>query len=147
MATVIDLHSRAVVGWAVAAHMRTSLVTAALDMALAARNPAAGVIFHSDRGCQYTSSVFDSYCTENNIRRSLGRTGICYDNAVSESFFATYKKELIHTRPWPSVADVEKETNDWISNYYNTIRRHSTLGYLTPIEYELGYRQLSQLAA
>src|ERR1019366_8299493 len=98
-------------------------------------------------GCQYTSSVFDAYCTENDIRRSLGRTGICYDNAVSESFFATYKKELIHTRPWPSVADVEKETNDWISNYYNTIRRHSTLGYLTPIEYELGYRQLSQLAA
>jgi transposase InsO family protein len=147
LATVIDLHSRTVVGWAIAAHMRTSLVTAALDMAITARNPAAGVIFHSDRGCQYTSSVFDAYCTENDIRRSLGRTGICYDNAVSESFFATYKKELIHTRPWPSVADVEKETNDWISNYYNTIRRHSTLGYLTPLEYELGYRQLSQLAA
>ena len=147
LATVIDLHSRAVVGWAVAGHMRTSLVTAALDMAIAARKPPAGVIFHSDRGCQYTSSVFDAYCTRNNIRRSLGRTGICYDNAVSESFFATYKKELIHTRPWPTIADVERETRDWIRNYYNTIRRHSTLGYLTPREYELGYRQLSQLAA
>ena len=99
LATVIDLYSRKVIGWAVAAHMRASLVTAALDMAIAARKPSAGVIFHSDRGCQYTSSVFDAYCTENNIRRSLGRTGICYDNAVSESFFATYKKELIHTRP------------------------------------------------
>jgi putative transposase len=147
LATVIDLHSRAVVGWAIAGHMRTSLVTAALDMALAARRPPAGVIFHSDRGCQYTSSVFDAYCTENNIRRSLGRTGICYDNAVSESFFATYKKELIHTRPWPTIAYLERETGDWIGNYYNMIRRHSTLGYLTPIEYELGYRQLSQLAA
>jgi transposase InsO family protein len=83
--------------------MRTSLVTAALDMAIAARKPPAGVIFHSDRGCQYTSSVFDAYCTKNNIRRSLGRTGICYDNAVSESFFATCKKELIHTRPWPTI--------------------------------------------
>jgi transposase InsO family protein len=147
MATVTGLHSRAVVGWAVAGHMRTSLVTAALDMALAARKPAAGVIFHSDRGCQYTSSVFDSYCKENDIRRSLGRTGICYDNAVSESFFATCKKELIHTRPWPTLAALEKETRDWITGYYNTIRRHSTLGYLTPMEYELGYRQLSQLAA
>ena len=116
-------------------------------MAIAGRKPPAGVIFHSDRGCQYTSSVFDEYCTENNIRRSLGRTGICYDNAVSESFFATYKKELIHTRPWPTLANLEKETSDWIGNYYNPIRRHSTLGYLTPEEYELGYRQLSQLAA
>jgi transposase InsO family protein len=96
---------------------------------------------------QYTSSAFDAYCTENNIRRSLGRTGICYDNAVSESFFATYKKELIHTRPWPTLANLEKETSDWIGNYYNLVRRHSTLGYLTPGEYELGYRQLSQLAA
>jgi transposase InsO family protein len=147
LATVIDLYSRKVIGWAVAAHMRASLVTAALDMAIAARKPPAGVIFHSDRGCQYTSSVFDAYCTENNIRRSLGRTGICYDNAVSESFFATYKKELIHTRPWPSLATLEKETSDWIGNYYNPVRRHSTLGYLTPGEYELGYRQLSQLAA
>jgi putative transposase len=147
LATVIDLYSRKVVGWAIAAHMRTSLITAALGMAIADRKPPAGVIIHSGRGCQYTSSVFDEYCTENNIRWSLGRTGICYDNAVSESFFATYKKELIHTRPWPSAAYLERETSDWICNYYNTIRRHSTLGYLTPREYELGYRELSQLAA
>ena len=139
LATVIDLHSRKLIGWAIADHMRTSLVTAALDMAISTRKTAPGVVFHSDRGCQYTSSVFDEYCTENNIRRSLGRTGICYDNAVSESFFATYKKELIHTRPWPSLANLEKETSDWISNYYNPLRRHSTLGYLTPEEYELGY--------
>jgi len=147
LATVIDLHSRRIIGWAVAAHMRTSLITAALDMAVAARKPAAGVIFHSDRGCQYTSSAFDAYCRANKIRRSLGRTGVCYDNAVSESFFATYKKELINTRPWPDITSLENETRDWIHNYYNTIRRHSSLGYLTPAEYELGYRQLSQLAA
>ena len=122
LATVIDLHSRKLIGWAIADHMRTSLVTAALDMAISTRKPRPGVVFHSIRGCQYTSSVFDEYCTGNNIRRSLGRTGICYDNAVSESFFATYKKELIHARPWPSLAILEKETSDWISNYYNPLR-------------------------
>jgi putative transposase len=145
--TVIDLHSRKLVGWAIADHMRTELVTAALDMAIADRKPPAGVIFHSDRGAQYTSADFDRYCKRNNIRRSLGRTGTCYDNAVSESFFATYKKELIHTRPWPTMADLKKQTCDWAENYYNTRRRHSTLGYLTPREYELGCREISQLAA
>jgi putative transposase len=116
-------------------------------MALAHRQPPAGVIFHSDRGTQYTSTIFAQYCTKNRIRRSLGRTGICFDNAVSESFFATYKKELIHTRPWPTIKHLTKETFDWIETYYNTQRRHSTLGYLTPREYELGYREINQIAA
>ena len=147
LATVIDLHSRKLIGWAIADHMRTELVTAALDMALAHRRPPVGVIFHSDRGTQYTSKDFDKYCRDNHIRRSLGRTGICYDNAVAESFFATYKKELIHTRPWPTIDHLTRETRDWIENYYNTTRRHSTLGYLTPREYELGYRTINQLAA
>jgi transposase InsO family protein len=147
LATVIDLHSRAVVGWAIADHMRTELVIAALDMALTHRAPAAGVIFHSDRGSQYTSRTFAEYCTTHGIRRSLGKTGICYDNAVSESFFATYKKELIHTRPWPTMKHLEKETFDWIETYCNTQRRHSTLECLTPREYELGYRNISQIAA
>ena len=147
LATVIDLHSRKVVGWALADHMRTELVTDALDMAITERRPPAGVIFHSDRGTQYTSGDFDAYCTKNSIRRSLGRTGICYDNAVAESFFATYKKELVHTRPWPSLKRLTEQTSDWISNYYNTIRRHSTIGYLTPAEYELGFTHINQLAA
>ncbi len=147
LATVIDLHSRTVVGWAIADHMRTSLVTDALDMAFATRNPPDGIIFHSDRGAQYTSGEFDAYCRRNGVRRSLGRTGICYDNAVAESFFATYKKELIHTRPWPGIADLTDRTKDWIENYYNATRRHSALGYLTPREYELGYRDINQLAA
>lgn len=147
IATVIDLHSRALVGWAAADHMRTSLITDALDMAIAHRHPPKGVVFHSDRGTQYTSHEFDKYCKNNNIRRSLGRTGTCYDNAVSESFFATYKKELIHTRPWPNLKSLKKETFTWIEEYYNRTRRHSTLGYLTPAEYELGYRSIHELAA
>ena len=147
VATVIDLYSRAIVGYAIADHMHTSLVTDALEMAITNRRPTAGVIFHSDRGTQYTSKEFDTYCRNNNIRRSLGRTGICYDNAVSESTFATYKKELIHTRPWPDLKSLTIATIDWIDNYFNTIRRHSTLGYLTPREYELGFREMSQLAA
>ena len=147
VATVIDLHSRAIVGYAIADHMRTSLVTDALAMAITNRAPGHGVIFHSDRGTQYTSKSFDTYCRDNNIRRSLGRTGTCYDNAVSESTFATYKKELIHTRPWPDLKTLTAATIDWIDNYFNTIRRHSTLGYLTPREYELGFRTINQLAA
>jgi transposase InsO family protein len=147
LATVIDLYSRRIVGYAVADHMRTELVTEALDMALARRQPPAGVIFHSDRGAQYTSSAFAAYCQKNNIRRSLGRTGICFDNAVSESTFASYKKELIHIRPWPDLKTLAAATADWIDNYFNVIRRHSYLGYLTPREFELGYREITQLAA
>lgn len=147
LATVIDLHDRSVVGWAIADHMRTGLVTDALDMALARRKPEPGVIFHSDRGTQYTSKEFDAYCRRNGIRRSLGHTGSCFDNAVSESLFATYKKELIHTRPWPTLESVRRATFDWIENYYNTHRRHSALNYLTPQEFSLGYREISQIAA
>lgn len=147
LATVIDLHSRAVVGFAVADHMRTSLIVEALTMALTHRNPPPGVIFHSDRGTQYTSREFDDFCSENNVRRSLGRTGICYDNAVSESFFATIKKELIHTRPWPTKKVLTKTVFEWIEVFYNRLRRHSSLDYLTPREYELGFRDVSELAA
>lgn len=147
LATVIDLHSRRVVGWAVADHLRTELVTNALEMAITQRRPTGHVIFHSDRGTQFTSQEFATFCEKNKIRRSLGRTGSCFDNAVAESFFATYKKELIHTRPWPSLAAVKKATFEWIEMYYNRARRHSTLGYLTPHEHELRYRNIHELAA
>ena len=146
LATVIDLHSRKVIGYAIGTHMRTDLIVQALQMALIHRQPEPGVIFHADRGSQYTSRYFAEFCARNGVRRSLGRTGICFDNAVSESFFATCKKELIHTRPWPTVNDLKRATFDWIENYYNTIRRHSTLGYLTPREFELGYRHIDQIA-
>ena len=146
-ATVIDLHSRKVVGYAVADHLRTSLIVEALFAALFTRKPPKGVIFHSDRGCQYTSQEFANFCTESGVIRSMGRRATCYDNAVAESFFATYKKELIHTRPWNDLTDVRQHTFLWIEGYYNRRRRHSTLGYLTPDEYELGFRKLTDLAA
>ena len=90
--------------------------------------------------------MFADNCAKNKIRRLLGRTGICYDNAVAESSFATYKKELIHTRPWPDLARLQKATFTWIEEYYNRARRHSTLNYLTPAEYELGFRNIDQIA-
>jgi transposase InsO family protein len=147
LATVIDVHSRALVGWAIADHMRTSLVTDALTMAVTHRQPPPGVIFHSDRGAQYASAEFARFCEEHHVRRSMGRTGVCFDNAVAESFFATYKKELIHTRPWPTIRHLKKATFTWVEEYYNRARRHSTLGYLTPAEYELGFRHIHELAA
>ncbi len=147
-ATVIDLHSRKVVGYAIADHLRTvDLAIEALAAALLIRKPPTGVIFHSDRGCQYTSKEFADFCAINGVRRSMGRRATCFDNAVSESFFATYKKELIHTRPWNDLTDVRQQTFLWIEGYYNRRRRHSTLSYLTPVEYELGYRKLTDLAA
>lgn len=145
LATVIDLHSRALVGWAIADHLRTDLVTDALTMAITTRTPTGKVIFHSDRGCQYTSSDFATFCRKNNITRSLGRTGSCFDNAVSESFNATYKKELIHTRPWASLDQVIRESREWFT-YYNTLRRHSFNNYLTPFEKEIGFTALEEIA-
>jgi len=135
-ATVIDCYSRKVVGFAVADHMRTDLITDALRMAIIHRDPPSGVIFHSDRGAQYTSSEFRDFCRENGVRPSVGRTGICYDNAVAESFFATLKKELIHTRPWPTIDKLRTAVFEYVESYYNRRRRHSAIGYDTPIEYE-----------
>lgn len=147
LATVIDVYSRKVIGWAIADHMRTELVIEALDMAVRHRRPPAGVIFHSDKGCQYTSRKFADYCTNHKIRRSLGRTGVCFDNAVSESLFATLKKELIHTRPWVSLSVLRKGVFSWFEEYYNRKRRHSTLGYLTPHERDMGYGSIEEIAA
>jgi putative transposase len=96
---------------------------------------------------QYTSQEFADFCAENGVTRSMGRRATCFDNAVAESFFATYKKELIHTRPWNNLREVRQHTFLWIEGYYNRRRRHSTLGYLTPLEYELGFRRLTDLAA
>jgi transposase InsO family protein len=139
LATVIDCYSRRVVGWAIAEHMRTDLITDALRMAIITRNPPPGVIFHSDRGSQYTSDEFRMFCRDNGVRPSVGRTGICYDNPVAESFFATLKKELIHTRPWPTIDKLRSAVFEYIESYYNPRRRHSTIGYDTPIEYEKKY--------
>jgi len=146
LATVIDLWSRKLVGWAVAGHMDRSLVIAALQHAIDNRKPITPVVFHSDRGSQYTSKDFAVFCENNGVVRSLGRTGSCFDNSVSESFNATLKKELIHTRPWPDVDYLNRHIFEWVETQYNKRRRHSYLGYLTIEEYELGYRSLDEIA-
>jgi len=136
LATVIDIASRRVVGWATADHLRTDLVEQALRQAATRRRPPAGVIFHSDRGCQYTSAKFASAATELGVRLSHGRKGQCWDNAVGESFFATIKTELLDDGRWPTRASAHKAIFEYIEADYNTRRRHSTLGYLSPAAYE-----------
>ena len=136
LATVIDLASRRVVGWAVADHLRTDLVADALTDAVNRRRPAPGVVFHSDRGCQYTSTQFAKLATDLGVTLSVGRRGQCWDNAVAESFFATIKTELIHRRAWPTRKAATSALFDYIEGWYNTRRRHSTLGYLSPTQYE-----------
>lgn len=136
LATVIDLASRKVVGWALADHMRTELVTDALTAAFAQRRPPAGLIFHSDRGCQYTSSDYTRLARDHGVVLSVGRKGECWDNAVAESFFATIKRELIDTRAWPTRAGLRRAIFEYIEGWYNTHRLHSALGYLSPTDYE-----------
>ena len=136
LATVIDLASRRVVGFATAGHMKTSLVTEAFTMALVARRPAAGLIFHSDRGSQYTSAAFRELLAGNGVVQSLSRPRQCWDNAVAESFFATLKTELVYRHAWPTRAAARLAVFEFIEVFYNRRRLHSTLGYCTPAEYE-----------
>ena len=136
LATVIDLASRKIVGWALADHMRTELVTDALTAAFGSRRPAPGLVFHSDRGCQYTSTDFRRLAEAHGVVLSLGRKGDCFDNAVAESFFATIKRELIDRQSWPTIAGVRRAVFNYIEGWYNTRRLHSSLGYLSPAEYE-----------
>lgn len=136
LATVIDIASRRVVGWATADHLRTELVADALRAACHQRRPDGPVIFHSDRGCQYTSHEFALLATELRIQLSVGRTGQCWDNALAESFFATLKNELNDDRPWPSRAAAHTAVFEWIEGWYNLHRLHSSLGYRSPAAYE-----------
>jgi transposase InsO family protein len=135
LATVIDIASRRVVGYALADHLRTELVADALSNALAARDPAPGVIFHSDRGCQYTSAAYATLAGENAVTLSLGRTGQCWDNALAESFFASIKGELLDLQPWPTKTAARRAVVEYIA-WYNGTRLHSTLGYRSPAEFE-----------
>jgi transposase InsO family protein len=136
LATVIDLASRRVVGWAMADHMRSELVSDALRMAVAARRPAPGLIFHSDRGTQYTSTEFTDLLAEHQMVQSLSRPRQCWDNAVAESFFSSLKLELIDRRAWATRAQVRRAVVDYIEVFFNRRRLHSSLNYLTPAEYE-----------
>jgi transposase InsO family protein len=135
LATVIDIASRRVVGYAIADHLRTELVTAALTNAVAARDPQPGVIFHADRGCQYTSAEFAALASGYAVTLSHGRTGQCWDNALSESFFASIKGELLDLQAWPTQATARRAIVEYIA-WYNGTRLHSTLGYRSPAEFE-----------
>ncbi len=137
LATVIDLASRMVVGFAMAEHMRASLVCEALTMALKRWRPQPGLVFHSDRGSQYTSREFAVLLGANGITQSLSRVGQCWDNAVAESFFATLKLELLHRQGWPTRAAAQRAVSEYIEVFYNRQRLHSTLGYRPPAEYEV----------
>jgi putative transposase len=134
LATVIDLATRMVVGWQLAEHMRTSLVTDALAMAITGGHAPAGVIFHSDRGCQYTSGEFARFCVDNQVLASVGRTGVCWDNAAAESFFATLKNEMYYRQRFDTRAMARFAVAEYIEIFYNRRRLHSHLGYRTPAE-------------
>ena len=145
LASVLDLGSRRLIGYAMAEHMRTELVLDALDMAVHARGGAAavaGVITHADRGSQYTSNDYIDYCLARQLRPSVGRTGICYDNAVAESFWESLKRECLQGRVFASRAEARRAIFRWI-NWYNTNRLHSTLNHIPPIEWEQNYQQAS----
>jgi len=135
LAVVLDVWSRKIVGWAMAAHLRTSLVTAALDMAITQRSPA-NVIHHSDQGCQYTSIEFGKRCRQAGVRPSMGSVGDCYDNAMCESFFATLECELIDRSAFKNHDEARHAIFDFIEGFYNTHRRHSALSYDSPVQFE-----------
>lgn len=136
LATVIDLASRRLAGWAIADHMRTDLVTDALAAALRTRGSLAGSIMHTDHGAQYTSRAFSEACRSAGIRRSMSAVGSSADNALAESFNATFKREALQGRKsWPNERQARLDTFRWL-NRYNTRRRHSRLGHRSPLTYE-----------
>jgi putative transposase len=132
---VIDAFSRRVVGWAMANHLKTDFVLEALNMAIWQPRPES-VIHHSDQGCQYTSIAFGLRCRAVGVRPSMGSRGDCYDNALCESFFATLECERIDRRSFRSQAEARMGVFDFIEAFYNPERRHSALGYLSPVSYE-----------
>lgn len=137
LAAVQDLYSRRIVGWSMADHLRAELVVDALQMAVARREPETGLVIHSDQGSQYVSLAFGQAARQAGIARSMGSRGDCWDNAVAESFFATLKKELVRRRSWPEKAELRSAVFDYIEIFYNATRRHSTLGMLSPAEFEM----------
>lgn len=134
LAVVLDLHSRRVVGWATSARCDRALVLMALDRAVAQRGYPA--LHHSDRGCQYTSDDYRAALLARGVTISMSRRGNCYDNAVVESFFATLKRELTDRQPWSGAAPLDQVLAEYIDGWYNPVRRHSRLGYLSPVAFE-----------
>jgi putative transposase len=136
LAFILDACSRRVVGWSMATHLRTELVVDALQMAIARRKPAPGLVHHSDRGVQYTSLSFGKRLEDEGLVPSMGRVGSAYDNALAESFIATLKTELLYRSSWPTRQVVRTAIFEYIESFYNTRRRHSALGHLSPAEFE-----------
>ena len=135
LAVVLDVWSRRVVGWSIGEQMTAELVLGALNMAVQKRK-AKGVIHHSDQGSQYTSLAFGERCRAMGVRPSMGSVGDAYDNAMAESFFATLECELIDRRAWQTKTEARLALFTWIEGWYNPRRRHSALGYLSPVEFE-----------
>ncbi len=146
LATVIDCHTKAVVGWSMANHMKTTLISDAIDMAVGNIKLAEGCIFHSDRGSQYTSHEFRTKLRGMAMRPSVGKTGVCWDNALAESFFGALKNELVYRTTFPTREHARKAIARYIEVFYNRRRLHSGLGYKTPHEVHLEYEKM-QLAA
>ena len=148
LATVIDACTKEVLGWSIADHMRTELVADALHGAVRRRGGRIppGVIFHSDRGCQYTSTEFGVACATYKIRQSMGRRGVCYDNAGAESFFSILKRELVDRYRWESVNHLKYDLFFWIESWYNRRRLHSSTGYRPPVEAYESLRHISAVA-
>jgi putative transposase len=136
LAVVLDLFSRKIVGWAMDANMERWLVINALKMALQSRHPPKGLLHHSDRGSQYASNDYQQVLNDNNICCSMSRKGNCYDNAVMESFFATLKQELVYHHLYRDRKEAKQEIFEYIQVWYNRKRSHSSLGYLSPEEFE-----------
>ena len=141
LAAILDAHSRRVVGWSLADHLRTELALDALDMALDRRRPAPGLVHHSDRGTQYLAHAYTGRLAERQVRQSVGCPGTSWDNAVAESFFATLKTELLHRQAWPTRRQARTAIFEYIEAFYNRQRRHSTLGYLSPADFEDRYHR------
>ena len=136
LATVIDLYSRKVVGWSMANHMRAQLVNDAFLMAIWKRKPTPGLMWHTDRGSQYASNSHRALLKDHGVIQSMSRKGICWDNAVAESFFHTLKTELVHQREFNNQEEANDAIFEYIEVFYNQKRMHSSNNYLSPIEYE-----------
>jgi putative transposase len=136
VAAVLDLCSRMVVGWSMAEHLKAELVEDALTMALSRRNPGEGLLHHSDRGVQYACSAYRARLEANGMECSMSRKGNCYDNAVMESFWGTLKTELVYHEQYATRQDARMSIFEYIEVFYNRVRRHSSIGYVSPESFE-----------